>query len=538
MYPSLFNDVFGPIMIGPSSSAFAGPTRIAQMAHGIYGGIAQKLRVFYIPGSGRAYARFGFSTDYGILTGALGRGPADERLYSAFDHAKELGMEVDFVIEDFDNNNDPDAIQLQLSGVEGEVTVLGHSLGGGIIRISRINDFSVQHMQGEEYALLLFHAAKDGFAHEILSFLKEELKLTEKKILHTEACLSPTHPEQALTIVYMEDLLEDYARCREIPGVSQVKQCQPVLPVVTKADARPPYFDCVEQMVALAEQEGVDCAEIAIRYEMGRSLWSREEVIAYMRKVWRVIQGTIDKGISGEIDHNRGPFHYLFGKTYHDRVKRGESLVDPLMADSLVCNLSAWDGYLDKHTLSVAGPAAGAPSIMGGSILPMAKKLGKSEDDIVRAMFVAAAIGAVAYTRTAPTGEVTGCSGESGVGSAMASGAIVQLAGGTPQQVGAAAAIALMNMFGLPCDTIAGGGCAMPCRGRTSIAPINAIVSAELAMSGFPNMVPYDQVLDALDDLFGKTPGFMKGNGSAGIPQTPTAKKIVQEYTEWSLAQR
>ncbi len=42
MYPSIFNDVFGPIMIGPSSSACAGPTRIGQIARGVCGGTAEK----------------------------------------------------------------------------------------------------------------------------------------------------------------------------------------------------------------------------------------------------------------------------------------------------------------------------------------------------------------------------------------------------------------------------------------------------------------------------------------------------------------
>lgn len=537
MYPSLFNDVFGPVMIGPSSSAFAGPVRIAQLAHDLYGSVPQQLKISYIPGSGRAFARFGFSTDLGIVNGVLGRGPAEEQLLSSFETAQELGMQVDIVLEEFENHGDPDAMQLTLSGEAGSHLILGHSIGGGMIRISKIDDFLISGMQGEEYALLAIHEADADFATKLIQQL-EQIGYPADHVLRSETAVSQTDAQQQLTILYLDEALANYQDCAQLNGVKKLHMLNPVMPVVTKKAAQPPLFQSLEEMIALAEKEGVDCAEIAIRYEMGRSLWTREEVIAYMRKVWKIIVGTVNTGLSGEVNHARGPFHNVFGHKYYQRVKAGDSILDPLMAESLISSLSAWDGYLDSNTLSVAGPAAGAPSIMSGALIPVANKLQKNEDDLVKAMFVAAAIGAVAYVRTAPTGEVTGCSGESGVGSAMAAGAIVQLAGGTPAQVGAAAAVALMNMFGLPCDTIAGGGCAMPCRGRTSIAPINSIMCAELAMAEFPSVVPYDQVLDALDELFSKTPGFMKGNGSAGIPTTPVAKEIVKEYTEWSLSQR
>lgn len=45
---------------------------------------------------------------------------------------------------------------------------------------------------------------------------------------------------------------------------------------------------------------------------------------------------------------------------------------------------------------------------------------GLTEDDLLRGLIIAAGIGAISYTRSTPTGEVTGCTGEAGACGAMA----------------------------------------------------------------------------------------------------------------------
>ena len=73
---------------------------------------------------------------------------------------------------------------------------------------------------------------------------------------------------------------------------------------------------------------------------------------------------------------------------------------------------------------------------------------GFGEDDLLRGLFIAAGIGAIAYTRTAPTGEVTGCAGECGVCGAMAAAAVAEMGGGAPEQVENAASLSLQAAIG------------------------------------------------------------------------------------------
>ena len=114
---------------------------------------------------------------------------------------------------------------------------------------------------------------------------------------------------------------------------------------------------------------------------------------------------------------------------------------------------------------------------------------GLSDDDLLRGLFVAAGIGAIAYTRTEPTGEVLGCTGESGVCGAMAAAAIAEMVGGSPEAVETAASLALQAFMGLPCDPMP-GGLSQPCRSRIMAATCMAHVFADLALAGHEAVLP------------------------------------------------
>lgn len=535
MYPSIFNDVFGPVMIGPSSSACAGPTRIGQIARGVCGGTPEGYRICYAPGSGRAAFRIGMATNLGLIAGVLGWNVEDGRLYTAQRAAEEGGMKIDIVLEDIPGNLNPNAMLLTMRNRKGELsTLMGDSLGGGTIAILEIDGFPVEGIKGEEYVLILEHTTEADFVSHLAAFLKRKMPEVSEHILSVSENVHPHNPDMSMALLFMEEGIDDLEPLYAVPGVTKVRITDPIMPIVTRRGIRPPLFTSVTELVALAETENTDCSEIAIRYEMGRTLKSREEVVAMMRHVWDVIRGTVEKGESCDVHHLRGPGHPLFAANIKARIERGENITDALTSRMLAAAIYAHEGKNDRDTLSVAGPAAGCPPIMAGALLPLAEKLGLGDDEIIHALFTAAAIGAVTYMKTLPTGEITGCSGEVGVGSAMAAGAIVTLTGGAPKYVDAAASIALMNMFGLPCDPIAGGGCAMPCRGRSHTAPLNSLASAELAMCGFDAVVPYDQAVDALDIMFGKLPGFMKGSLEVGLPATPAGLSEKKKFAKWT----
>ena len=118
---------------------------------------------------------------------------------------------------------------------------------------------------------------------------------------------------------------------------------------------------------------------------------------------------------------------------------------------------------------NVPGPMGGGAGYIYAALSAVQEARGLSDDDLLRGLFIAAGVGAIAYTRTDPTGEVLGCTGESGVCGAMAAAAIAEMVGGSPEAVENAGSLALQAFTGLPCDPMP-GGLSQPCRSRIMAA--------------------------------------------------------------------
>ncbi|MEM6705720.1 MAG: serine dehydratase, partial [Acidobacteriota bacterium] len=78
--PSIFNDVVGPVMRGPSSSHSAASVRIARMARDLCGGTPDAVRFDFDTEGSLATTHESQGSDIGLFGGLLGWGADDERL--------------------------------------------------------------------------------------------------------------------------------------------------------------------------------------------------------------------------------------------------------------------------------------------------------------------------------------------------------------------------------------------------------------------------------------------------------------------------
>ena len=106
----------------------------------------------------------------------------------------------------------------------------------------------------------------------------------------------------------------------------------------------------------------------------------------------------------------------------------------------------------------VAAPTAGSCGVLPAVLLPYQAREGLDDDAMVRAMYIAGAIGQVVAAKASIAGAAGGCQAEIGTASAMGAAALCYLGGGSAQAVCHAAAIAIKSMLGLVCDPIAGSG--------------------------------------------------------------------------------
>lgn len=176
----------------------------------------------------------------------------------------------------------------------------------------------------------------------------------------------------------------------------------------------------------------------------------------------------------------------------------------------------------------VAAPTAGSCGIIPAAVLTMQEEHHLSEDITVRALFTASAIGMVIAQNASISGAEGGCQAECGSASAMAAAALVEMAGGTPQQVSHACAIALKNILGLVCDPVA-GLVEIPCIKRNAMGTANAFVAAELALAGIESAIPADEVIVAMKRIGDLLPVSLKETADGGLADTPTARKLQEQ---------
>ena len=137
----------------------------------------------------------------------------------------------------------------------------------------------------------------------------------------------------------------------------------------------------------------------------------------------------------------------------------------------------------------VAAPTAGSCGVLPAVLLPYQQREGLSDEAMVRAMYVAGAIGQVVAAKASIAGAAGGCQAEIGTASAMGAAALCYLGGGDAQAVCHAAAIAIKAMLGLVCDPIA-GLVEVPCVKRNAAGAVIAMSSADMALAGIRSAVP------------------------------------------------
>lgn len=175
-----------------------------------------------------------------------------------------------------------------------------------------------------------------------------------------------------------------------------------------------------------------------------------------------------------------------------------------------------------------AAPTAGSCGIVPSVITTAAEILDADKDLIIDGLLVAAGIGVIVQTNATVSGAEGGCQAECGAAAAMAAAAIVEMAGGTPEQSFEAASIAFKNIMGLVCDPIA-GLVESPCAKRNASGAANAMLSADIALSGVRSIVPFDEVVEAMFEVGRSLPFELRETALGGVAATPTGKKLTEK---------
>ena len=280
-------------------------------------------------------------------------------------------------------------------------------------------------------------------------------------------------------------------------------------------------FHSGRDLCALCSEYGISLGEVMLRNEMEHSELEREAVIAEMQKNLDVMRASIESGL----DEKNPPKGVFSGGDAIKLLKNaknsniGEDMSRLVAASMAVAEVNAAMGKI------VAAPTAGASGILPAILLVCGTDRGFSDEQLCMGLFAAGAVGCLVAEHASIAGASGGCQAETGTAAAMAAAALTELCGGSPEVSLHAAAIALKNCLGLVCDPV-GGLVECPCVKRNAIGVMNAVLSCDLALAGITSLIPFDEVVEAMQSVSSLMHSDLRETAQGGIAASQTAIEL------------
>lgn len=511
-YPSIFNDVIGPVMRGPSSSHCAAALRIGRAARDIMGGRIEKVLIEFDSNGSLATTHVSQGSDMGLFGGFLGWDTTDERLVDSPKAMMLAGITVDIKIGLYGSEH-PNTYIMTLSNSNETHSVIAISTGGGMIEVIEIDGIRLS-LAGDYFETLIYVNSNGDY---ILQKIKEQFEADVVLLLGDDG-------HQIIEVKAQSFLDESIVSSLLSTGeIRSVKKISPILPVLSHRDVQIPFITCQEM---LEYNRGRDLAlwELAVIYESARGGLTHNQVLEKMQELVCILQNSIMEGIRGTKYADR-ILGFQSGQ-FKAQMDQGHML-NSGMLNQIILYVTALMEVKSSMGVIVAAPTAGACAGLPGACIGAANAMGLSLEDMTRAMLSAGLIGVFIAAHSTFAAEVGGCQAECGSGSGMAAAALVSLAKGTAEQAAGAASMALQNMLGLICDPVA-NRVEVPCLGKNVMAASNALACANMAISNFDIVIPLDEVIETMDRVGKSIPVELRCTALGGLSVTP-ASKLVEE---------
>lgn len=526
LIPSIFNDVIGPIMRGPSSSHSAASVRIGLLLHDLSGGVPTSVELDYDTMGSLATTHESQGTDMGLYGGLLGWSADDARLPNSPKVLAESGTTIE-VRKPTLNDSHPNTYRIRVvrrtdkESVEHQMIAL--STGGGMIEVISIDGFAISLFG--DYATTLLVVDGDAAA------------VTEAAEVNPMAeVVSLSEPRSSdgfrLVVISSQKPLTNDGLDR-LPGVVSCHHLRSVLPVGSRRDMAVPFSHASEMgpVDALARRP---LSDWAVEYECARGGISIEEALGQARFVLDIMRRGVETGLAGTSYDDR-----ILGWQSGRFVELAEAgkLLDGGMLNRIIAYVTALMEAKSAMEVIVAAPTAGSCATFPGALLATIDEVGATPEQAERALLTGGLIGVFVTNRSSFAAEEGGCQAETGAGAAMAAAALVELAGGSAAQSLSAASQSLQNVLGLICDPV-GNRVEAPCLGRNVSGAANALSCANMALAGYDHLIPFDEVLDAHRNVSEQMARELRCTGLGGLAMTPTAKRIELGLTRRAEAER
>jgi L-serine dehydratase len=539
---SIFNDVLGPVMRGPSSSHTAGSFHIARIVRDLFcreaeGPPRMDARFTFDPRGSYAQVFREQGVDRGFAVGLLGWALTDPRFSRVLDLAPEEGLDLAFDVRPLAHADHPNTVEVELADGPDHLRVTARSIGGGSVEIVSFDGWPV-HLTGEAYEVLAeVSASARADAVDYLSrdgHLVGDVHASERDgrvLLH--ACRHAALPNEA------RRALERFARD------GRVREARPIA-FVKRGRA---LFAGAAGMIALAQARHLSLGRLALAHEASLLAMSEDEVLAEMLRRLDIMAAAVADGLSAGAERASTATGMQLlepiARSVFEAEAAGRVAIGGLHTRAAARALAAMH-VNSRMGVVCAAPTGGSAGVLPGVIVTlMEPRAGQADrsaghspvgqgfspaldrEAAALALFAAGAIGVVVAERATFAAEVAGCQVEIGAAGAMAAAAVVEAAGGTAGQAADAAAIAFQNTMGSVCDLVQ-GIVEIPCHTRNAVAASSAFVCADLVLGGYRNPIPLDETVDAVFAVGRMLPAELRCTARGGLAMTPSAQALTR----------
>lgn len=286
------------------------------------------------------------------------------------------------------------------------------------------------------------------------------------------------------------------------------------------------YIASGRELIEICKERNLKLSELAIISEMEETGRVREQAVSEMVKNLKTMKDAASKAMDKEVISVSG----LIGGDGHrlkKYVEAGNSLCGNFMVKAMARAISCSEVNASMGRI-VACPTAGSCGILPSVIITAGEQLGKTDEELIEALFCSAIVGQVIAQNASISGAEGGCQAECGTAAAMGAAAVVEMMGGTPEMSLNAAAIVIKNILGLVCDPIA-GLVEVPCAKRNAAGAVSALTTADMVMAGVESKIPFDDVVLAMYKVGKSLPPELRETAQGGLAITPTGLKLKEQ---------
>jgi L-serine dehydratase len=483
------------------------------MARALMNGSITNVMVAFDHSGSLPYTHTTHGSDMGLAGGFLGFEMDDNRLPQYENELEKRGIVIQYQTGEFGDQH-PNTYRITLESSVETHSMVALSTGGGMIEVIEIDEAEVS-LQGDLFTTIVY---ANGDAQPILEKLAS---------MHGTVSLKKGRQGFFAEIVSHQALLDtDIEVILALAGVKYVRSLPPVLPIHRPRQLELPFSN-LQEMAALARDKHLNLDALALLYESQRGNISETTVLQRMIEIVRVLRSSIATGLAGTEYENR-----ILGYQSGDYLEslKNNRLMDLGVMNRVIPYVASLMEVKSSLGVIVAAPTAGSCGCLPGAVLGTADTLEKDDEAAARAMLAAGMVGVFITRMSTFAAEVGGCQVECGAGSAMAAGGLTTLMAGSTDMALSAASMALQNSLGMICDPVA-NRVEVPCLGKNTMAAANAVTCANMALAGFNQVIPLEEVIRTMDRVGKSLPHELRCTALGGLSVTSTAKIIERDLS-------